>query len=111
LEYAGHLALRDRSEHAVARQAPREGRERRVEPVEHVANVVVRPRAPHVSAVAQGAPPQQPPVLGQQHPLLRGRLLEELVVGGIVAVGGVQAEQPQAARQGAEVDVEREPGG
>jgi hypothetical protein len=59
---------------------------------------------------AQGSPPEQATVLGEEEPVLPAGLLDEIGVGGVVAVRGVHTEQPQPPGERAEMDVEQQLG-
>jgi len=53
---------------------------------------------------------QQPAVAGEQRPLIGGGRRGQLGVAGVVAVGGVQPQQPQPVGERAEMHVEQEAG-
>jgi hypothetical protein len=103
------VRLGHRLQRAVARGAASPRGQRRREPVEYVAQLVIRVIAAHVGAQPQPAPAQQPAIPGEQGPVPGVRLLDEGVVVAVVSVGGVDAEQPQPAGERAQVHVQQEP--
>jgi hypothetical protein len=109
LEPVLDLLLGDRSELAVARGAPGPGRQRRPEPVEQIAELLVGTGAAYEGTEPQLPAAEQPPILGEQHPPLRVGHLDEGVVIEIVAVRRIDADKPQPASDGAQVHIEEKP--
>ena len=109
LQPVEHLGLRHGLQHPAASGAPRVGGQRQPEPVEDVGELVVGAAAAHVGRAPQGTPSQQAAVLGQQQPVLTSRLLDQLVVVGVVAVRRVHPQQPQPATERTQVHVEQQP--
>ena len=103
------LVLVDLRDLAVARGAARPRPERGCEAVEHVGELVVGPGSTDVRPGPQRAALEQPAVLREQQPPLGVRPGDQCRVAGFGGVGGVDAEDPQAAGERAEVDVEQEP--
>src|SRR5713226_3204803 len=103
------VGLAGECQRPVARRAPGPWRQRRGEPVQHVSELLVRARAPHIGAAPQLPAAQQPAILGQQHPPAGVRLPDQGVIVTVIGVGGIHARQPQPARQRPQVDVENEP--
>ena len=76
----------------VARRAPGPGRQGRREPVQHVPELVIRARPPHVGAQPQLPAAEQAAVLGEQDPPARVRLFDQGIIAGVIGVGGVHAD-------------------
>lgn len=79
-EQALDLPLRDVDQGAVAGRTPPVWLERRIEAVEHVGELRLRPRTADVCARWEGAPHEERPVLGEQDSALCSRPTEEIVV-------------------------------
>lgn len=109
LQPVGDVALVDVVHGRPARGAAGVRRERQLEAVEHVGELVVRVAAAHERGAAQRAAAQQAPVLGEQEPVVGRGLRDEGVVAGVVVPGHVDAEQAQAPGERAEVHVEQQP--
>src|SRR5262249_16766335 len=93
-----HLGLGDRAQQAVAGGAPGPGGQQRREPVQYVGGLVIGGCAVHVGTQPQGAPAQQPAVLGQQDPPPGVGVLDHGVVAGLIGIRGLPPAPPPRGR-------------
>lgn len=103
----GRLGHRQQS--AIAGNATTPRTKRRSESAQHIPELVAGPRAMYERAFDQGPPSQQAPIPSQQHSALFACRLDQLLVGRVVAVGGIDAQQSKSARERAQVHVQGEP--
>ena len=108
LKLVCHLGLRNRSQRSSTGQAPAPGVQRWLKPFDDVGQLVVRVLSAHESRPAQRPAHQQPPVSAEQHSILSFSLLHEMVIGSVVLVRRVDAQQPEPAGQHTEMHVQQE---
>ena len=79
-----------------------------MEPFDDVGQLLVRVLSAYESGSPQRPTHQQAPVSAEQHSILMVSLLDEVFIGGVFSVSGIDAQQPKPAGQGAQMYVQQE---